>query len=256
MKLLIATLMLCPYAAAQDTGSATVQGTCNATNTGNSSTVTVTCYNVDKRLADRISQLVAASKRDGKTLKDISDKLDQLLKQATGEPPSGSINQNNSGGINVQQGTTGRNSPIINSPITIGDLPKTIEPHDMEVLKAFFRSAPNKGKIMMSADQFSGTQPLPSDFYDALKGGGWNMVETGVSQIIGFGPPGRRFQGAIVTVKGEPLGSNEVPKLDPSDPVSYIGQALGALRVSHILRRDPTLEEGLIIIGFEGGFPR
>ena len=46
-------------------------------------------------------------------------------------PPTvspGSIVQNNSGGANVLQGTTGENSPIINSPVTIGRVPKTISP--------------------------------------------------------------------------------------------------------------------------------
>jgi hypothetical protein len=46
-------------------------------------------------------------------------------------PGAGSLVQSNSGGVNVQQGTTGINSPIINSPITIGDTPKAITPVDM-----------------------------------------------------------------------------------------------------------------------------
>jgi hypothetical protein len=93
MKALIALLLLCVRSIAQGTGPATLQGTCNATNTGNNSTVTVTCNNVDKKLADQIRLLVAASKRDGKTLKDISDKIDVLLKEAGG--PTIQIEQQN-----------------------------------------------------------------------------------------------------------------------------------------------------------------
>jgi hypothetical protein len=38
----------------------------------------------------------------------------------TQQTSPGSINQNNAGGVNVLQGTTGPNSPIIGSPITVG----------------------------------------------------------------------------------------------------------------------------------------
>lgn len=237
----------------QSTGIASTQGSCNAVNTGNNGNVTVTCSNVDKKLAEQISQLVVASKRDEKTLKEISDRVGELLQRLA--TASGSISQSKSGGINVEQGTTGSNSPIINSPITIGDLPKTIQAQDMDRLKAFFQSAPTKVRVQISADQFSGVQPLPDDFYDALKGGGWTMVDGGASRVMAFGPPGRRFQGAVVMVKGQPLAPNEMVQLDPSEPLAYIGRALAALGVERSLQRDPKLEEGLIIIRFEGGFP-
>ena len=67
----------------QSTGVASTQGSCNAVNTGSNGNVTVTCSNVDKKLAEQIGQLVNASKRDGKMLKEISDKLDILLKEPT-----------------------------------------------------------------------------------------------------------------------------------------------------------------------------
>jgi hypothetical protein len=69
---------------------------------------------------------------------------------APSTPPSttqpGSISQSNSGGINVQQGTTGNNSPIINSPITVGDVPKSISPQDMSALTSYFLNAKTKPK--------------------------------------------------------------------------------------------------------------
>jgi hypothetical protein len=244
----------CAVGSAQSTGPESVQGACNAVNTGNGGVVTLTCTNVDKKLADEIRQLVNASRRDEKVLREISERLGELVQRLS--TASGSINQSNSGGISVQQATTGSNSPIINSPITIGDLPKTIQPQDMEVLKTFFRSAQNKARIQISADQFSGAQQLPDDFYDALKGGGWTMVDGGVNHLMGFAPPGRRFQGAVILVRGEPLAPNESTQIDPSDPLSYIGRALAALGIARSLNRDPKLEAGLIIIRFEGGFPR
>jgi len=52
---------------------------------GTNNTGTVTCYNVDKQLAWQIGQLVTASKHDGKTLKEISNKLDVLLSELNGQ---------------------------------------------------------------------------------------------------------------------------------------------------------------------------
>ena len=81
------------------------------------------------------------------------------------------------------------------------------------------------------------------------------MADQGVNHMIGFGPPGKRFQGAVVTVKGEPLGPNETIYFDASDAVFFIGRALEALKIPRIIRREPAQVEGLIVISFQGGFP-
>lgn len=86
--------------------------------------------------------------------------------------PSGSITQSNSGGINVQQGTTGPDSPIINSPITIGNPPRGISPADMQNIVQFLQNAKAKTTVDIVADQFSGATKLPDDFYQAFKDGG------------------------------------------------------------------------------------
>jgi hypothetical protein len=168
---------------------------------------------------------------------------------------SGSISQSNSGGINVQQGTTGNNSPILNSPITVGDVPKSISPQDMSALISYFSNAKNKAKVKVSADQISGAAPFPGDFYSALKAGGWTMLEEGVNQYIGFAAPGKRFQGAVVTVRGEPLGPNETVYFEAFDSTAYVGAALEAFKIPRTLKRDKNQEEGVITIDFQGGFP-
>jgi hypothetical protein len=101
MKLVVFFVMCFgPVAVAQSTGAASSQGTCSAANTGNNSTVTVTCHNVDKKLADLIGQLVTASKRDGKTLKDISEKLDALLDEIQSQQTTTTvISINQQGGV-------------------------------------------------------------------------------------------------------------------------------------------------------------
>src|ERR1017187_5476933 len=80
-------------------------GDCSINIIGNSNTGTVTCDNVDKKLAEQIRQLVIASRRDGKTLKDISDKLDVLLKDLQQRPTISVTSFNQQGGITAAQVT-------------------------------------------------------------------------------------------------------------------------------------------------------
>jgi hypothetical protein len=171
-------------------------------------------------------------------------------------PQSGSITQNNSGGgINIQQGTTGPGSPIINSPITVGNIPKAISTADMAALKKYFLDARTKAKIQISADQFSGAVPLPDDFYDALKGGDWPMVDAGVNHMMVFSAPGKSFKGAIVTINGEPVADSQRVNVNESDAIFYIGNALQSLKIPHTLTRNKNQPEGLVSISFFGGFP-
>jgi hypothetical protein len=174
-----------------------------------------------------------------------------------GQPVSepGSLVQSNSGGVNVQQGTTGINSPIINSPITIGDTPKTITPADMASVVLFFQQAKSTARVAVLADQYSGAAPFSDNFYDALKAGGWAMQDAGVSRYMVFSAAGKRFQGAIVVVKGEPLKPDQTVSFHGSDPPLLIGRVLDAYKIPRILQRDMNQPDGLITINFTGGFP-
>lgn len=176
--------------------------------------------------------------------------------QSPVEVAPGSIVQNNSGGVNIQQGTTGTNSPIIDSPITIGSIPKDISEQDMNSIVTYLSSAPTKAPIKVVADQFSGNAPFPDKFYYALKRSGWPMLDAEVDSILGFSPPGKKFQGAVVIIKGEPLepGQTFYPET-ASDPLNYIGGVLEHLHIPRILKRDPSLPDGQIYVQFEGGFP-
>jgi hypothetical protein len=100
-------------AAAQTRPTTAQQATNCAQNfAGSNNTGTVTCYNVDKKLADQINQLVGASKRDGKTLKDISDKIEALLKELQNPPPTITMQAPN--GINIGPGAIVPNPQVNN----------------------------------------------------------------------------------------------------------------------------------------------
>jgi hypothetical protein len=82
---------------------------------GNNNTGTITCYNVDKNLAEQISQLIVASKRDGKTLRDISDKMETLLRDLHNQNNITTINQQAPNGINIGPGAVAQNPTVNNT---------------------------------------------------------------------------------------------------------------------------------------------
>jgi hypothetical protein len=169
---------------------------------------------------------------------------------------SGLISQTNSGGLTVQQATTGSNSPIINSPITVGDIPKSLSSGDKLNLIALFNSARIKATVEIMADQLSGVAPFPDDFYDALKVGGWTMAEPGVNHYLAAYAPGRLFQGAEITSKGDPVEPGGMIQLVNSDPLYYIAKALQSHRVDMSFSRSQNQKDGLINIRFLGGFKK
>lgn len=69
-----------------------------------------------------------------------------LPSKPTFPPPS--VSQSNSGGINVQQATTGENSPIVNSPITVNSKPSPLVllPHQLKAIKSALE--PFRGQAM------------------------------------------------------------------------------------------------------------
>jgi hypothetical protein len=180
------------------------------------------------------------------------------VKVGASQPP-GSIIQGNSGGVNIQQGTTGNNSPIINSPITIGDVPQKLSASDYESVRSRLSTCPSKPLVYVVADQVSGKDEIPKQFYDLLKNSGWIMEEVGVNKYGAIYGPGHDFAGAIITVKGDPLKQGEQSSFEESDPAACIGRALGAIRefsVPVTLTLNAGRAEGTIKIDFTGGFVR
>jgi hypothetical protein len=176
---------------------------------------------------------------------------------AKNRPPT--IQQSNSGGLNIQQATTGENSPIVNSPITVGSVPKRISQQDQLTLTDYLLKAKNSAKnikITMSTDQYSAPAPFVTDFYDIVNNARWPIRENAVNQIIGFGQLGpARFKGVVIVTKGEPLKDGETMTVRESDPLFYIATVLQSLKVPIIVKRDPNYQAGVIGIQFEGGFP-
>jgi len=170
-------------------------------------------------------------------------------------PSQAGVQQNNSGGINVQQATTGENSPIIDSPITVGSVPKRISPRDMTSVTRFLSSAPNRARIKILFDQNSNSKAFAEDLYKAIKNAGWPMEDVGVQGVIIFFAAGNNFQGVELHVRGEPIRPNEQIQIPSTDPLFYIGKAAEMLKLRSSVKRDFDQPEGLVTIQFERDIP-
>jgi hypothetical protein len=163
--------------------------------------------------------------------------------------------QNNSGGVNIQQGTTGQNSPIVDSPITVGEVLKRITPADMTTITGLLSSAPHKARVKIVVDQNSNAREYATDLYKAVKDSGWMMEDTGVVKGIVLAQPGSMFHGMEFKEKGEPIKPNESINVPSSDPLFYLGGVAEILKVQRSLNRNTTEPDGLITVTFVGGLP-
>jgi hypothetical protein len=163
-----------------------------------------------------------------------------------------SVQQSNSGGINVQQATTGDSSPIINSPITVGDVPKRISAKDLVTITQYLEDAKAKTRIQITSAQNANSLPFARDVYKAFKDAHWTMEGDGVGEpVVLWG--GKRFEGVTIKCKGEHIGPTETTTVHEGEPLFYIGNVLKKLQVPVEMDRDPDQKEGdLITLQFTG----
>lgn len=116
MKSIILFLGATVFLLAQDKGGTVQQATNCSQNFGPQSrnnTGSITCYSIDKKLADQISQIVATSKRGAQALKDISDGVETLLERLN-QP----VIQQAPNGINIGPGAFAPNAQVNNITAT------------------------------------------------------------------------------------------------------------------------------------------
>lgn len=133
---------------------------------GNNNTGTVTCYNVDKKLADQIGQLVSASKRDGKTLKAISDKIDALFKELQNAAQN-VVSYNQQGGITAAQVTI--NQGPSRQP------PRRIPREKWDELKAILSHEPASVRVS-ALERNNEAYRFAQDWHELHKDSGWTML--------------------------------------------------------------------------------
>jgi hypothetical protein len=148
-----------------------------------------------------------------------------------------SLVQNNSGGVNVQQGTTGSNSPIVNSPISIGDVTKTISKEQSKSLASYLLQCPNKGKIEILGDQYSARGEFLDELYSLFSDAGWRMMETRPNIRMIAGPSAKQLSAVSVSEYGEPVIPGERVRVDSSEPAFCVLIALQKLGLTPSINR-------------------
>jgi hypothetical protein len=227
MKLLIVLLAGCAIGQAQQSGPSAT-GKCNAVNTGANGTVTVTCYGVDKKLADQIGQLVVASKHDDRTLKDISGKIDAVLKEFLNPSMTSVISINQTGGITAGQ-------------LTINGDPRPVPGRFPEARKreliAFL--AEKRGKVSVAAIMNDGEAfEFAQDWYDVLKSAGWEMQDEAVrSFMIGGGRP----WSIQVEIYGSPVPKGDKVTIPSDSAVGRLASSVAAMIDPRDMTALPTL---------------
>lgn len=251
LTLLSTTLVAPGVGQAPKQGAASAKGTCGVAHSGNGDTIIIKNCGIGAEQGEKIivllNKVLASGDQHAVTLQ-----LDHLL--STLSQPLQS--QNNSGGINVEQGTIGPNSPIVNSPITIGDLKKTIAQEQVPGLVQFLSSAPTKLRVVIGVDQYSGSHPFPSDFYDLLNKSGWPMRFEGLGNVQVFSDPRKMHPKAAVSIFGETPPEGEPKSLKAPDPRFYICAVLQNLNVPCELHHSKELSQDVVSIWFFDGFTK
>jgi hypothetical protein len=127
----------------------------------------------------------------GNTVSQGSGSTSQLGSQDT----SGNSNntQQTFGGMSIQQSTTGNDSPIVNSPITVGSVERRMTQIETTEVTSYLTAASNKCRIKVAAAQNSNSTPFANNVYDAFKAADWKMDDAGVEDVLVFSPPGKEI---------------------------------------------------------------
>ncbi len=249
LSILPIALGVAAYGQTKTAGSAHTSATCSPATSGDNNTFYFTYCGNDPAQQRKIVQLLNLLITHTNAM-DAQLRLDQML-QIAAQP---SQVQSNSGGVNVFQGTSGASSPIINSPITVGEFPKSIPQGKQDELRRLLGSAPLKAAIAVFADQYSGGAPMPQDFYDVLKASGWPVLNAGVGNYMQFTLPGGLKSTVEVAVGGKAPDGPITDQVSSLDPTRYICAALQALDLTCSVRYISDQPPGLIKIQFEGGY--
>ncbi|MGD1210941.1 MAG: hypothetical protein ABR973_06240 [Candidatus Acidiferrales bacterium] len=171
-------------------------GDCSVNITGNNNTTaSLVCNGIDQKLAQQIREIVSSSRKDGKTLQDISQKLDLVLQQ------------------------------IGNIPQKLP--PRRIPPDKRDEIVALLGRRPAKASVVAIADNAEAFD-LAQDLYDVLKAAGWTMVDETVSVFMVVGRPER---GMMIKVHGETVPPGVPFQIPNESPGGTLLQGLQVLNM-------------------------
>jgi hypothetical protein len=194
-------------------------GDCSVNITGNANSVSLVCRNVDPKLAEQVRAILNGTQRNEKDLKEISQKLDPIVK-GVGRPV-----------IHIEQRSEGPNSP---NTVNINQRPppRRIPPDKRAEIVAILKRRPAKIQVLAIIGNAEAYQ-FAQDWYDAFKAAGWTMMDGMVRlfEYVGRPEPGVQFH-----LRGETVPAAlpfEVPR---NSPVGALSEGFETLKMAEQLR--------------------
>lgn len=200
MKFVVEILVLlflsfkAPVAFAQPKPATTQQaGDCSVNITGSGNTATLNCTDIDPKVAQQIRAILSGTQRNEKATKEITEKLDVILKEVRKQRPT----------------------------------PRRIPPNrQAEIVAILARSS---AKISISAIQGSEeAYDLAQDLFDAFKAAGWDMKDRSVGIYMPIGKPRR---GISLSMHGDPILAGSSYSPPTGSPAAAISQVFERLKI-------------------------
>jgi hypothetical protein len=160
-------------------------GACSVNVIGNANTVSIKCDGVDRAVAEQIETILNRTLHDAKATRDLSAKLDRLLKEMPTAQAPVAIAPN---GIANAAPNLG-NQTVNNYAPPARTIPPAIRAECLTLLAA------THGKVSVNAllndsEGFSYAQ----EWYDLFAASGWEMVDPQVMTMMSVGPPTRGIE--------------------------------------------------------------
>jgi hypothetical protein len=203
-------------------------GDCSVNITGNANSVSLVCRNVDPKLAEQVRAILNGTQRNEKALKEISQKLDPIVKEI-GKPL-----------IHIEQRSEGPNSP---NTVNINQRPppRRIPPDKRAEIVAILKRRPAKIQVLAiqgNAEAYDFAQ----DWYDTFKAAGWTMMDGMVRlfELVGRPEPGIQF-----SLRGETVPAASPFEVLRNSPVGALSEGFETLKMAEQLRgqRFPGMPE-------------
>lgn len=145
--------------------------------------------------------------------------------------------------IHIEQSSSGPNSPNIVAgqvTVTIEQPARRIPTETRAEMVAELSKQPGKIKISAVANNEEAYR-LAQDFFEVLKGAGWEIQDNSIEVFMAGGPP---LVGVIVKVHGEPVGPGVEITIPATEPVIALIPWLKRLNLSVSGQRYPDIPEG------------
>jgi hypothetical protein len=170
-------------------------GDCSVNITGSGNTASLSCTNIDPKLAEQVRSILNGTQRNEKATKEISEKLDVVLKEIRKQRPT----------------------------------PRRIPPDRQAEIVAIL--ARNPAKISISAIQGSEeAYDFAQDWFNAFKAAGWDMM--GRAAVGIFMPAGRTGRGISLGMHGDPIPAGASFSPPAGTPAGAVGQAFERLKLN------------------------